>query len=119
MADNLSIKHDKWQILILGTRNAGNTSANAGNCDCHVVFAEKSVQNMYNMKLGGGFKYFLCSSVLVEMIQVDKYFSTGLKPPTRQSQYVLLSSPLFQKMSVPCFNKLLLGVNGSFRKVVW
>ena len=33
--------------------------------------------------LGGGFKYFLCSSLLGEMIQFDWYFSNGLKPPTR------------------------------------
>jgi len=34
--------------------------------------------------LGGGFKYFLFSSLLAgEMIQFDEYFSNGLKPPTR------------------------------------
>ena len=33
-------------------------------------------------KLGGGFKYFLFSSLFGEMIQFDKYFSDGLKPPT-------------------------------------
>ena len=33
--------------------------------------------------LGGGFKYCLCSSLLGEMSQFDKYFSDGLKPPTR------------------------------------
>ena len=32
--------------------------------------------------LGGGFKYFLCSPLLGEMIQFDSYFSNGLKPPT-------------------------------------
>ena len=32
--------------------------------------------------LGGGFKYFLCSSLLGEMIQFDQYFSIGLKPPS-------------------------------------
>ena len=32
--------------------------------------------------LGCGFKYPLCSTLLGEMIQFDKYFSTGLKPPT-------------------------------------
>ena len=34
------------------------------------------------MGLGGGFKYFLFSSLPGEMIQFDKYFSNGLKPPT-------------------------------------
>ena len=36
--------------------------------------------------LGGVFKYFLCSplpDLRWEIIQFDKYFSTGLKPPTR------------------------------------
>ena len=33
--------------------------------------------------LGGGFKYFLFSSLLGEMIQFDEYFSKGLKQPTR------------------------------------
>ena len=32
--------------------------------------------------LGGGFKYFLSSPLLGEMIQFDEYFSNGLKPPT-------------------------------------
>ena len=34
------------------------------------------------LKLGGGFKYFLFSPLFGEMIQFDKYFSNGLKPPT-------------------------------------
>ena len=33
--------------------------------------------------LGGGFKYFLFSPLPGEMIQLDQYFSNGLKPPTR------------------------------------
>ena len=32
--------------------------------------------------LGGGFKHFLFSSLLGEMIQFHSYFSDGLKPPT-------------------------------------
>ena len=32
--------------------------------------------------IGGGFKYFLFSPLPGEMIQFDKYFSDGLKPPT-------------------------------------
>ena len=32
--------------------------------------------------LGGGFKHFLFSPLLGEMIQLDEYFSNGLKPPT-------------------------------------
>ena len=33
--------------------------------------------------LGGGFKCFLFSPLVGEMIQFDLYFSNGLKPPTR------------------------------------
>ena len=40
--------------------------------------------------LGGGFKYFLFLPLLGEMIQFDSYFSTGLKPPTRESAEVFL-----------------------------
>ena len=35
-------------------------------------------------QLGGGFKYFLFSSLLGEIINFDWHFSTWLKPPTRQ-----------------------------------
>ena len=35
-----------------------------------------------NSILGGGFKYFLFSSLPGEMVQFDSYFSNGLKPPT-------------------------------------
>ena len=33
--------------------------------------------------LGGGFQYLLFPPLPGEMIQFDKYFSRGLKPPTR------------------------------------
>jgi len=36
-----------------------------------------------NQILGGGFKDFLFSPLAGEMIQVDEYFSNGLKSPTR------------------------------------
>ena len=32
--------------------------------------------------LGGGFEYFLFSPLLGGLIQLDQYFSIGLKPPT-------------------------------------
>ena len=35
-------------------------------------------------KLGGGFKRFLFSPLLGELIQLDLYFSNGLKPTTRK-----------------------------------
>ena len=36
----------------------------------------------FNHHLGGGFKYFLVVPLPGEMIQFDKYFWNGLKPPT-------------------------------------
>ena len=36
-------------------------------------------------KLGGVFKHVLFSSLPGEMIQFDKYFSDGLKPPARKT----------------------------------
>ena len=47
------------------------------------VIKEGLLTKMYQ-KLGGGFKSFLCLPLLGEMIQLDKYFSTGLKPSTRK-----------------------------------
>ena len=41
------------------------------------------------LNLGGGFKYFLFSPLLGEMIQFDWYFSNGLKPPPRNSSVFL------------------------------
>ena len=37
--------------------------------------------------LGGGFKHFIFSPLPGEMIQFDKYFSNGLKPPTSWGWY--------------------------------
>ena len=34
--------------------------------------------------LGGGFKHFLFPPLFGEMVQIDSYFSDGLKPPTRK-----------------------------------
>ena len=44
-----------------------------------VVFLFIPKHSMYG--LGGGFKYFLFSTLLGEMVEFDKYFSDGLKPP--------------------------------------
>ena len=46
--------------------------------------------------LGGGFKYFLFSSLFGEDPHFDSYFSNGLKPPTR-----LGLPPLTQLQSPP------------------
>jgi len=42
-----------------------------------------------DIKLGDGFKYFLFSPLLGEMIQIDEYFSSGLKPPTSKVVIIL------------------------------
>ena len=41
-----------------------------------------------------GFKHFLFSSLFGEMIQFDKYFSNGLKPPTSLLITVTLSETI-------------------------
>ena len=45
------------------------------------------------LSLGGGFKYFLFSSLFGEMIQFDQYFSDGLKPPTSSVLLFLFGLP--------------------------
>ena len=42
----------------------------------------KEIKTSQGRCLGGGFRYFLFSPLLGEMIQFDSYFSNGLKPPT-------------------------------------
>ena len=37
---------------------------------------------LYNVILGGGSTYFLCSPLFGEDSHFDSYFSKGLKPPT-------------------------------------
>ena len=48
--------------------------------------------------LGGGFKYFLFSTLPGEMIHFDKYFSNGLKPPARNEL-----TPLNSRISILFF----------------
>ena len=47
------------------------------------LFQNRNQPYMY-LKLGGGFKYFLFSSLFGEDSHFDQYFSDGLKPPTRK-----------------------------------
>ena len=47
------------------------------------------------IKLGGGFKYSLFSSLFGEDFQFDYCFSKGLKPPTSKEHFVQQSSDLF------------------------
>ena len=49
----------------------------------------------YIIHLGGGFKIFLFSALPGEMIQFDKCFSNGLKPPTRHGWYELFQAGCF------------------------
>ena len=48
------------------------------------VCSIQGLDHQPSIKLGGGFKYFLFSPLFEEMIPIDKYFSNGLKPPTRK-----------------------------------
>ena len=59
-----------------------------------------------NRKLGGGFKYFLFSSLPGEMIQFDEYFSNGLKPPTR---YFIISKHQRNKKETKQSSKIVSG----------
>ena len=54
-------------------------------------------------ELGGGFKHFLFSPLLGEMIQFDWYFSDGLKPPTRLKKSRIFKTYSQKKESRPCF----------------
>ena len=47
------------------------------------LFQNRNQPYMY-LKLGGGFKYFLFSSLFGEDSHFDQYFSDGLKPPSRK-----------------------------------
>ena len=54
------------------------------------ILVKKRIQNV-----GGGFKDFLFSSLPGEMIQFHKYFSNGLKPPTRNYRIFFIHLPFF------------------------
>ena len=56
-------------------------------------FRFKSDVKWYGYMLGGGFKYFIFSPLLGEMIQFDEYFSDGLvQPPTSSWHFRNLTS---------------------------
>jgi len=44
----------------------------------------KKLDRWEDLKLGGGFKYFLIFIPIWGRFHFDKYFSIGLKPPTRK-----------------------------------
>ena len=57
--------------------------------DIHDMGISQLVHTVYiYILLGGGFKYFLFSPLIGEMIPIDKYFSDGLKPPTSTYNYI-------------------------------
>ena len=56
-------------------------------------------------ELGGGFKHFLFSPLLGEMIQFDWYFSDGLKPPTRLKKSRIFKTYSQKKEAVRVFGK--------------
>ena len=56
-------------------------------------FRFKSDIKWYGYMLGGGFKYFIFSPLLGEMIQFDEYFADGLvQPPTSSWHFRNLTS---------------------------
>ena len=55
------------------------------SCSTVEVHADGEViRGVAHEDIGGGFKHFVFSPLIGEMIQFD-YFSTGLKPPTRDA----------------------------------
>ena len=47
-------------------------------------------ESLWKSKLGGGFKYFLFSSLFGENSHFDEYFSKGLvQPPTRYCKHLV------------------------------
>ena len=65
----------------------------------------KKLRTLNNKELGGGFKDVLFSSLPGEMIQCDKYFSDGLKPPTRKALDLLISKIPDPRKSMKHWNK--------------
>ena len=56
----------------------------------------------FSNMLGGGFKYFVFSSLPGEMIQFDYYFSDGLKPPTSMLFHIqTFKKTLKQSLNLP------------------
>ena len=53
----------------------------SGGCWNRMESCSRYVNQTAFFNLGGGFKCFLFSPLLGQMIPIDKYFSDGLKPP--------------------------------------
>ena len=47
------------------------------------------ILHVWNILLVGCFRYFSFSSLFGEMIQIDEYFSDGLKPPTSLPTFII------------------------------
>ena len=66
--------------VVNGSCNTFHCQSGAGEHDLSNDMMEPKISTSW--KLVGGFKDFLFSPLLGEMIQFDLYFSTELKPPT-------------------------------------
>ena len=72
-----------FQILNLAPRNWGGMNDLIFTETCASFFIFGVATFVVYDSLHGGFKHFLFSPLVREMIQFDLYFSNGLKPPTR------------------------------------
>ena len=60
---------------------------------------------LHQVMLGGGFKYFLFSPLFGEDSHFDSYFSKGLQPPTRQSNWKILGETTMIRTILTCLSK--------------
>ena len=73
-------RHRMYMLSVEKNEKVGRTSCRFTG-DLQIFFEASTINEDTN--LGGGFKHFLFSPLFGEIIQFDKYFSSGLKPPTR------------------------------------
>ena len=97
----LSTVHTSFTRTWGGKENSGNSEGGEGGApwDHHIITSSPSGDSFRFTSrfhsetwLAGGFKHFLLSSLFGEMIQFYKYFSDGLKPPTRWGIMIFWSS---------------------------
>ena len=69
-------------------------------------FRFKSDIKWYGYMLGGGFKYFIFSPLVGEMIQFDEYFSDGLVQPPTSSWYFRNLTSNFWSFNPSCHGML-------------
>ena len=106
-----------WEGLIFRGRNVSFGEGPNLTIDTDSLFKHPPLKNPFKLKLripsrylwlwnkncsflGGGFKYFLFSTLLGEMIQFDEpYFSNRLKPPTRNRSFEMKYEETIQRVS--------------------